>query len=75
MEEPKWVKYIFFPWVEPQKVIDKTPIILYFISCFHIACDQVLHRRVGSQALASLEVQPCDEAEAGGSKGRQGAMG
>lgn len=30
---------------------------------------------MGSQALASVQVQPCDEAEAGGAEGGEGAMG
>lgn len=36
---------------------------------------QVLHRRVGSEALASFAVQPCDEAETGSAEGSQGKMG
>lgn len=50
----------------------RRPLIPSFICSI---LSQVLHWRVGSQALASLKVQPRDEAETGGSEGRQGTMG
>lgn len=36
---------------------------------------QVFHRRVGSKALASFQVQPRDEAETSGAEDRAGTMG
>lgn len=58
----------------PQEPFSSDSVIYYIINNLSSLC-QVLHRWVGSKALASFEVQPCDEAEAGGTESCQRTMG
>lgn len=58
----------------PQEPFSSDSVIYYIINNLSSLC-QVLHRWVGSKALASFEVQPCDEAETGGAESCQRTMG